>query len=257
MHSIRLFATIFIFIISNSSCAANQDTNIRIIKRPVNRIAIDPGLGGAETGPTGCIDKVFSKDINLKISKKLAEKVKSDLGIDAVLTRETDKHVSLEERTVIANARNADLFISIHVNSFNDPKVHGIETFYPNFIVDSNMKTPAIKNKKEGSKTLEDIDAIQQELMQQVDRSESRLLAEVVQNSIVNILETKYDNIKNRGVKNAPLYVLIGASMPAIVVYPSFITNTQECMRLMTEEYQEAVAAGIVEGIRNYLKKDQ
>jgi N-acetylmuramoyl-L-alanine amidase len=248
MYTIRLIVTIFVLLFSNFACIANQSSNIRIVKRSVNLIVIDPGLGGPETGPPGCVDNIFSKDINLMISKKIAEKVKKDLGLDTILTRETDDYVSLEERTAIANTRNADLFISIHVNGFYDPKVYGIETYCLKLVVDEDTETAAI-NKKRG------MDAIQKKLVQHVDGSESKSLAEKVQSSLVASLETKYDNIRDRGVKNAPLYVLMGASMPAIVAYPSFITNVQECERLMTEEYQDAVAAGIVEGLRKYIKQ--
>lgn len=254
MNSMRLIVTIFAFLVLYSVAIADQSSNIRIINRPIQLIAIDPGFGGRETGPSGCSGKVFAKDINLKISKKIAEKIKNDLGFDTILTRETDIFVCLEERTAIANTTNADLFISIHVNGFNDPQAYGIETYSLMFVTDNNAISTAVKENSNNPKTFNDLSTILKDLISATGYRESKSLAEQVQSSLVSNLESKYDHIKNRGVKSAPFYILIGASMPSIVVQCSFITNTRECERLKTEEYQEAISTGIVEGIRKYIK---
>ena len=75
MNSMRLIVTIFAFLVLYSVAIADQSSNIKIIKRPIQLIAIDPGFGGHETGPSGCNGKVFAKDINLKISKKSIKKL--------------------------------------------------------------------------------------------------------------------------------------------------------------------------------------
>jgi N-acetylmuramoyl-L-alanine amidase len=218
-------------------------------------IAVDPGFGGSETGPSGCHKDIFAKDINLAISKKIVSKIKSDLEIDAFLTRESDKFVSLEERTAIANTKNAELFISVQVNGYSDPKANGMETYYLNWVADNEALKMATANNTSKPKDLHDMDMILKDLMQNSKISESNLLANSVQSCLYRQLKEHNREIKNRGTKQAPFYVLLGAQMPAIVVNPGFITNPIECKLLSSKEYQEEISSGVVEGIRTFLKK--
>lgn len=220
----------------------------------ISRIAIDPGFGGHETGPSGCNKDVFAKDINLAISKKIVSKIKNDLALEAFLIREVDKFVSLEERTAIANTKNADLFISIQVNGFSNPEANGIETYYLNIITDDEAIKTAVADNTSRPKDLQDMDMILKDLMQNSKVSESDLLASSVQSHLYRQLKEHNKEIKNRGTKQAPFYVLLGVQMPAIVVHPGFITNPNECKLLSSEEYQEDVSIGIVEGIRDFIK---
>ena len=90
--------------------------------------------------------------------------------------------------------------------------------------------------------------------MQNAKISESRRLAQKVQKSLSGNLEKKYSKIRDKGVKQAPFYVLLGAQMPAILVETSFISNQRECKRLTQNQYQDRLCDAIVDGIRNYIK---
>jgi N-acetylmuramoyl-L-alanine amidase len=93
--------------------------------------------------------------------------------------------------------------------------------------------------------------------MQNTKIDESSLLASYIQDSSCNYLTPKYTHIKNRGVKKAPFYVLLGARMPAILIETSFISNPRECKRLTRAKYQEHLCEGIMNGIQKYVKKSR
>ena len=96
----------------------------------VSKIVIDPGHGGRDYGAPGYYKGAHEKKIVLALGKKLAKKIRAELSCEVVLTRETDKYLTLEERTAIANTKNADLFISIHTNSARDRRAFGLETYF-------------------------------------------------------------------------------------------------------------------------------
>ena len=136
--------------------------------------------------------------------------------------------------------------ISIHVNGFSDPNVYGVKTCCLNSVTDDKAIKTVIAENSLSLKKIQDMDIILGELMQSANVTKSGTLAKKVHNSLLAVLEAKYDNIKNRGIKNAPLYVLLKALMPSIWVQPSFITNKSECERLLTVEYQETISSGVV-----------
>jgi N-acetylmuramoyl-L-alanine amidase len=177
------------------------------------------------------------------------------LKSEVYLTRNSDKFLTLEERTAIANTKNADLFISIHTNSHKNRRAHGIETYFLNLATDDEaIRVAAIENAT-STKNISDLQTILSDLMQNAKINESSRLAGYVQSSMVRHLKKKrYTRIKDKGVKQAPFYVLLGAQMPAILVETSFISNPRECKRLVTPRYQERLCEAIINGIRSYIK---
>jgi N-acetylmuramoyl-L-alanine amidase len=220
----------------------------------VSRIVIDPGHGGRDVGASGYYKGVFEKNLTLAIAKRLAKKIKQQLGCEVILTRSRDRGLSLEERTAIANTKNADLFISLHTNAHKDKRAHGIETYILNFATDDDAITVAARENATTEKNISDLQTILNDLMRNTKVDESIRLAGYVQNALVRRLKAKYSRVKNKGIKQAPFYVLMGARMPAILIETSFISNRRECKRLMTREYQERLCDGIVKGIREYVK---
>ena len=91
--------------------------------------------------------------------------------------------------------------------------------------------------------------------MQNAKINESSRLAEYTQSAIFSQLKKNYSRVKNKGVKQAPFYVLLGAQMPAILIETSFISNPRECKRLINAQYQDQLCEGIVKGIRKYIKE--
>jgi N-acetylmuramoyl-L-alanine amidase len=221
----------------------------------VNRIVIDPGHGGRDFGAPGYLKGVHEKNVVLQIAKRLARKVERQLNCDAVLTRTTDRFLTLEERTAIANTQNADLFISIHTNGVRDRRVYGIETFFLNLATDDDAIRVAARENATSAKNISDLESILNDLMQNAKISESSRLASMVQREMTLHLKKKYSHIRSKGVKQAPFYVLLGAQMPALLVETSFISNPRECKRLISAAYQEQLCDGIIRGIRQYIKE--
>ena len=221
----------------------------------VSRIVIDPGHGGKDYGAPGYLKGVHEKNIVLQIAKRLARKVESELNCDAILTRTTDRYLTLEERTAIANTQNADLFISIHTNAVGNKLAYGIETFFLNLATDDDAIRVAARENATSARNISDLESILNDLMQNAKISESSRLAAMVQTEMYGHLKTRYNHIRSKGVKQAPFYVLLGAQMPALLVETSFISNPRECKRLTTASYQEALCDGIIRGIRKYIKE--
>lgn len=221
----------------------------------VSRIVIDPGHGGKDYGAPGCLKGMHEKHIVLEIAKRLARKVENELKCDAILTRTTDRYLTLEERTAIANTQNADLFISIHTNAVRDKRAYGIETFFLNLATDDDAIRVAARENATSAKNISDLQSILNDLMQNAKINESSRLAAMVQTEMCLHLENKFSHIRSKGVKQAPFYVLLGAQMPSILVETAFISNARECQRLADAKYQEELCDGIIRGIRKYIQE--
>jgi N-acetylmuramoyl-L-alanine amidase len=221
----------------------------------VRRIVIDPGHGGKDYGAPGYLKGVHEKDVVLQIARRLAKKIRSELGLEVIMTRNRDRFLTLEERTAFANTKNADLFISIHTNASRDRRAYGIETYFLNLATDEEAIRVAAMENATSTKNISDLQKILYDLMQNAKINESSRLAAYVQSSTIGHLKNKrYTRIKSKGVKQAPFYVLLGAQMPSILVETAFISNARECKRLVNPAFQERLAEGIVEGIRQYIK---
>ena len=221
----------------------------------VQKIVIDPGHGGEDRGAPGYIKGTYEKDIALALGKKLAAKIRKKLKCDVIMTRNTDKYISLEERTRIANRNKADLFISIHTNASRSKKAYGIETYFLNLAKDKASVSVAARENATSEKNISDLQTILNSLMKNTKITESSKLAKHVQTSMYNGLRKKYSHTKNKGVKQAPFYVLLGARMPSILVETSFISNKRECKRLKTAAYQNRICDSIITGIEKYIKE--
>jgi N-acetylmuramoyl-L-alanine amidase len=222
----------------------------------VRRIVVDPGHGGKDFGAPGFIPGVHEKDVVLEIAKRVARKIREDLNLEAVLTRSDDHYLTLEERTAFANTRGADLFVSIHTNASRDPRAYGTETYFLNLATDDESIRVAAMENATSTKNISDLHSILNDLLKNAKINESSRLAEMVQFSLVKNLNRKgYDRVKDKGVKQAPFYVLLGARMPSILVETAFISNREECRLLTTAAYQEHLAESIIQGIRSYIKE--
>lgn len=220
----------------------------------VRRIVIDPGHGGKDYGAPGYLKGVHEKYVVLAIAKRLQEMIRSQLKCEAVLTRSRDKYLSLEERTALANTQDADLFISIHTNASPNRRAYGIETYILNLATDDEAIRVAARENATSTKNISDLDTILASLMNNAKVSESTRLASYVQQAMAGSLKRKYKQIRSKGIKQAPFYVLLGADMPSILIETSFISNPTECKRLVSKSYQKQLCQGIIDGIRRYIK---
>jgi N-acetylmuramoyl-L-alanine amidase len=228
---------------------------IRQLSLGVSRIVIDPGHGGRDAGAVGYNDKILEKDVVLHIAKTLARRIRKRIGCEVILTRQTDRFLSLEERTAIANTREADLFISVHTNAHKDKRAYGIETYHLDLATDEEAVRVAAMENATSKNNISDLEKILAGLMQNANQNESGILASLVQNSMCERLEKRYKRIRNKGVKEAPFYVLMGARMPSVLIETSFISNRRECNRLTNSTYVNNLCEGIVEGIIRYIKE--
>src|ERR1039457_2145270 len=225
---------------------------VRPVIGKIRRIVVDPGHGGHDPGAVGP-GGTREKDVVLNIALKLARKLKEELGLDVILTRSTDVFLELQERTAIANKVGADLFVSIHANASPNKNTTGIETYYLNL---AKTEMAAKLAAKENGTSLEKVSLLQAvlfDLMANYKLNDSAHLAEEVQNAIYKKVGGHYLGVRNLGVKQGPFYVLVGATMPSILVETSFLSNEREEERLKDAKYQEIVAGGIMEGIRGYI----
>ena len=184
--------------------------------RPVRTVVIDPGHGGRDPGAIG-LGGLREKDVNLRLSLILAKKLRAE-GFDVVLTRKRDRDLDLEQRTVIAESRNADLFISIHANASRRKATQGIETYY----LDENHDRHALDvAARENKVPRSEVNTLQRTLaafrVQELS-NDSRRLAAAVHAELVGGLGKKYRGVEDLGVKKGPFYVLFLSSIPSILV---------------------------------------
>ena len=222
----------------------------------VSRIVIDPGHGGKDFGAPGYLKGVHEKKVVLQLAQRLAKRLRSELKCEVILTRTNDRYLTLEERTAFANTKSADLFISLHTNAHRDRRAHGIETYFLNLATDDESIRVAAMENATSQKNISDLQTILNDLMQNAKINESSRLAGFVQSNVIGHLRrVGYKQVKNKGVKQAPFYVLLGAQMPAILIETSFISNPTECKRLVSAKFQDRFAEAVVKGIRKYVEE--
>jgi len=218
----------------------------------IRRIVVDPGHGGHDPGAVGP-NGIQEKDVVLAIGLRLKELLKEELGVDVVMTRSTDIFIPLEERTAIANKVGADLFLSVHANAALNRSAAGIETYYLNLAKTDKVAQLAAKENGTSLEKVSVLQAILFDLMANYKLNDSAHLADEVQKSLYKKIRTRHSDVKNLGVKQGPFYVLVGASMPSILVEAAFLSNAAEESRLKDPAYQEITASGILEGVRSYV----
>ncbi len=220
------------------------------VGKGLRRVVVDAGHGGKDPGAVGP-SGVQEKKVVLAMAKILARKLEKELGCEVILTRTGDTFLELEERTAIANKVGADLFISIHANANRNRRVRGVETYYLNF--SKNNKAVEVVARENGTslKQVGDLELILMDLLANSKINESSRLAAAIQKSMVGTLRRHY-RIKDLGVRQGPFYVLLGATMPSVLVEAAFISNRTEEKLLVNRKYQERTAEAIVAGVRDY-----
>ena len=232
------------------------EKNPKFSKKPliskIRRIVVDPGHGGHDPGAVGA-SGLQEKDVVLAIGLKLRDLIKEELGLDVVMTRSTDVFIPLEERTAIANKVGADLFLSVHANAAPNRAAAGIETYYLNLAKTDKVAQLAAKENGTSLEKVSVLQAILFDLMANYKLNDSAHLADEVQKFLHKKIRSGYSDVKNLGVKQGPFYVLVGASMPSILVETAFLSNATEEVRLNDPVYQNMAAEGIYDGVRSYI----
>lgn len=221
---------------------------------PAFVVVLDPGHGGEKEGAIGP-GGVREKEVALQIARRVAARLKKQGG-RVVLTRTGDVSVPLALRAALANAERADLFVSIHLNAMPGAarvRAHGVETYF--LSADASDASATAVAARENADRLageeRDLDdpvaGILESLGNAEALEESSRLAYAIHERLVSRVRAE-----NRGVKQAPFYVLAGARMAAVLVEVGFLSHRLEGRRLSQASYQEEVAAGIAEGVDSW-----
>jgi N-acetylmuramoyl-L-alanine amidase len=220
--------------------------------RPIRRIIVDAGHGGHDTGAIGPRG-VREKDVTLAMAKKLAVKLRAS-GFEVTLTRTDDRYLKLEERTAIANLARGDLFVSLHTNATPRRDRSGVETYFLNVTDDRYARRLAARENgaMEAEENPGDVQRILTDLDSKSSAGASRTLARLVQKEITARTRQTQGPVRDRGVKSALFYVLLGARMPAVLVETAFISNRAEEQRLASPAYQQLVADGVSRAVVDF-----
>jgi N-acetylmuramoyl-L-alanine amidase len=217
----------------------------------IRKVVLDPGHGGKDPGAIG-VGGIAEKDIVLAVAKKLERKLKQEMGVEVVLTRRDDRFIPLEDRTAIANAEGADLFVSLHMNASPNGEAKGLETYYLDNTNDEGSLRLAARENATSRKNVSDLQFILSDMTQNMKLEDSITLAHHLQHSLVDGMSTRLADVKDLGVKKALFYVLVGARMPSVLVEMFFITNQTEGRAMNQESYQNAVVDALYDGILKY-----
>ncbi len=217
----------------------------------IKLIVVDAGHGGRDPGAVGP-NKVLEKDVTLAMADMLARQLRQRLGVKVLLTRSDDRYLALRERTDYANRVGADLFISLHANASPNGSAYGLETYFLNLSKNNQAAEVAARENGTSLQDVSNLEAILFDLMANAKINESSRLAAEVQQALVAGLRPHYSRIKDLGVRQGPFHVLLGATMPSVLVEAAFISNSREEQRLANQSYQQKVADAIVKGVKNY-----
>ena len=214
----------------------------------VRTIMLDPGHGGKDPGAVA--NGLREKDVNLRFAKILGKKLK-EKGFNVLYTRTTDKFIALEQRTAMANVQKADLFLSIHCNANRSRAIHGLETYSLNLAKSKDAVRIAARENAVDPRSISDLQFILTDLMVNSKIKESRDLAKDVQVRTLRRVRDKWP-LSDKGTREAPFYVLMGAKMPSVLVELGYLTNRTEAKRLKSDAYLQYLARGIVDGVMAY-----
>lgn len=249
MTSIKIVSsTILIFLLSQTALCYT--------------VLIDPGHGGEDRGATGSYYAklnsgkskritVHEKDLVLQISKKVYQRLKQK-RYKVFLTRSIDRTVTLQGRADIAEKVQADIFISIHLNSAHNKTATGIETYYLDNHTDAAVKkVEEVENRMlEGEELV--IQQILIDLVVERTAKTSRGLAETIHNKLISRVAVPY-RMKDRQMRPGVFYVLALSKRPAVLLEAGFMSNERELYKMTTAKFQEKFAKAVVEGIDRFM----
>lgn len=228
----------------------------------VNVIVIDPGHGGNDPGNLGTGRyKRTEKDIALEVSKLIKGYIEDLLpGTKVILTRSTDKRIPLYQRAKIANDANADLFISIHCNAVDAKSAYGTETFVlgmgekdQRLNRAAQMENASMLLEENWEENYEDFDPNNPATAIALRAYQDAFLEQSIQ--LANSIEGQFKERakrRSRGVKQQPLAVLRGSTMPAVLVELGFLSNPKEEDFVQSKNGKELLASGIYRAVKEY-----
>jgi N-acetylmuramoyl-L-alanine amidase len=213
-------------------------------------IVVDAGHGGSEQGARGP-GGALEKDVTLAVARRLKASLEARLGVRVILTRDADATMGLDERAALANNNKADLFVSLHANASMRSGASGAEVFYLSLDEYGDAAQRVAKGDSESlpvfSGGSRDIELILWEMAQARYIQQSGALARTVESSL-----REHVPMSARAIQQAPLRVLVGANMPAVLVEMGFMTNAAQEKQLTSDEFQNQVVQALVSAITRF-----
>jgi N-acetylmuramoyl-L-alanine amidase len=231
--------------------SAGDRSLVRVFGLKMGKVVIDAGHGGHDTGTIGP-DGLMEKDLVLDVALRLGALITQQLGAQVVYTRSDDTFIPLEQRTKIANNEKADLFISIHANSSPEPSASGVETYFFNLTSDKSGLDLATRENATSTSSISDLSDMLHRAVLQAKLEESREFAQSVQNSLWACSVKMDSRSRDRGVRQAPFVVLIGATMPSILAEIGFVSNPHDEKMLRRGDQRERIAEALFKGVSQY-----
>jgi len=228
-------------------------SNLPIATKPL--VVIDPGHGGIDSGAEAQASGVKEKDIVLAFSLELQKLLMESGRFDVALTREDDSFLKLEERVALARANKADLFISIHADSFQQPEIRGASVYtrdenatdvLDKVLADSENKADVIAGFAMPQMAPEVVD-----ILLDLMRREMRVQSYVAAQSIVHQLEPSVE-LRRFPVRQADFFVLQAPDVPSVLIELGFLSNADDMANLLQSEWRDRTAEAIARGISTY-----
>ncbi len=221
-------------------------------------VLLDPGHGGEDIGAVGKLKvgkktKVYyEKNLTLDITKQVYEILKKKFSV--YMTRTIDREIPLLERAALADKINADLFVSIHINSSKNRKAQGMETYYlDNHKNKAVNKVEDLENFSDKKHTIDPIQHILTDLVIGKTVETSKKLSKFVHSELAGVAK-KY-KMKNRGIKPGFFYVLLLAKRPGLLIEVGFMSNPKELKLMLTPRFQRRYAQAVARGITKYINQ--
>lgn len=211
---------------------ANVTASIAQTSQGKHQVIVDPGHGGADSG-VKISEKYYEKDITLAIASMLKNELDKSPNMRVLLTRSSDKDVSLSERIKIIKASNSNVLIGIHVNAGYGKESSGYEIYFPGY---ASVTAGQINSRE-----------ILQDMAKNRYLNDSVKLAQLIQRNMETIFPRK-----SRGVRNAPFVTIEGLTMTAVIVEIGFATNQEDRKKIADENVRSAIAHALSKSIIEY-----
>jgi len=239
---------------SNDSPIKNNSVQHSVAERKVV-VVIDPGHGGKDPGAIGP-SKIYESNVVLAISLRLAEYINRTTDMKAVLTRDDDTFIVLRDRMKMGRESKADLFLSIHADALDNPRVKGASVYTLSLKGASDEAARVFAERENAYSSISEV------AISNMDKDAVSLLTDLSQNFsmkaskeaagiILNEL-SKVGSIRKKKVQEAGFAVLKSPDVPSVLIETTYISNPNEEARLNSRSYQDKLARAIFEGTRQY-----
>ena len=218
-------------------------------------IAVDAGHGGQDPGARGA-KGTWEKQITLAVARELARQINAERGLKAILIRDGDHFIPLQQRYRKAREAKADLFVSIHADAFNKPSASGASVFVMSQRGASSEAARWLADRENaadlvGGVTLDDKDNTLAKVLLDLSQSATMKASEDIAENVLSALKRVAKTHKPQ-VERANFVVLRSPDVPSLLVETAFISNPEEEKKLNDPAHQKRLSSAILDGVRNY-----